>query len=97
MGLIPPTRKTLVGGPYLDLEFPERFRLDILTDQGNWLDWGAFASGQVERLDDGGYVIVSGGSPFYIRCIADHGEFFVHVDGGGEGAIFYYRLVSLAS
>jgi hypothetical protein len=91
----PPRRKAVVVGPYLDLEFPLRFRVDFLTDQGTWMDWGAFARDQVERLDDGSYVVVSGGSPFFIRCVADHGEFLVHVDSNGKGEIFYYRLVSL--
>jgi hypothetical protein len=95
MSLPPPLRKAPVGGPYLELDFPDRFRIDFLTDQGSWMDWGAFAHDQVERLDDGSYVIVSVGSPFFIRCVADHGEFLVHVAGDGMGELFYYRLAPI--
>lgn len=88
-----PSRKARVGGPYLDLEFPDFFRVDTLTESGNWLEWGAYGIDQVERIEDGTYGLLSDGSPFLIRCVADHGDFIVHVDGDGRGEIFYYRIV----
>lgn len=95
MDLPGPKRKAQVGGPYLDLEFPEFFRIDTLAESGNWIEWGAYYSESVYPQRDGSYVLASHGSPFYIRNIADHGEFFVHLDGDGMGQIFFYRIVPL--
>ena len=88
-------RKAPAGGPYLDIEFPDFFRVDTLTEAGNWLDWGAYRADQVQRIEDGTYGLLSEGHPFLIRCIADHGDFIVHVDGDGQGEIHYYRIVAL--
>lgn len=97
MDLPGPIRKASVGGPYLELEFPEFFRVDALEESGNWIEWGAYFSEAVNPQPDGSYVLASHGSPFYIRNIADHGEFFVHLDGDGMGQIFFYRIVPLPS
>lgn len=97
MDLRGPKRKASVGGPYLDLEFPDFFRIDTLTESGKWIEWGVYFSEAVYPQQDGSYVLASHGSPFYIRNIADHGEFFVHLDGDGMGQIFFYRIVPLPS
>lgn len=89
-------RKASVEGPYLDLEFPDWFRVDFLTERATWLDQGAYSKESLCRDDhDGTYTFVSIGSPFVIRCVADHGEFIVHVDGEGRGKIHYYRIVAI--
>jgi hypothetical protein len=59
------------------------------------MDWGAYPASSVERFDDHSYGLLSDGSPFIIRCIADHGEFIVHVDGDGRGEIHFYRIVRI--
>ena len=97
MNIPAPIRKAQVGGPYLELEFPDFFRIDNLTESGTWMEWGAYYSSAVYPERDGSYVLASHGSPFYIRSIADHGDFFVHLDGDGMGEIFYYRIVELPS
>ena len=33
-----PSRKARVGGPYLDLEFPDFFRVETLAESGKWLE-----------------------------------------------------------
>ncbi len=95
MSIPGPIRKAEVAGPYLDLEFPDFFRVDTLTESGHWLDWGAYHEEQVQRLEDGTYGLLSDGYPFVIRCVADHGDFIVHVDGDGKGEIHFYRIVPL--
>lgn len=88
-------RKAQVGGPYLEVEFSEFFRVDCLNERGSWIEWGAYFSENVHPRKDGSYILASEGSDFFIRCIADHRDFIVHVDGDGEGQIFYYRIVPL--
>ena len=88
-------RKACVLGPYLKIDFPDLFRVDTLAESGNWLEWGVYGIDQVQRIEDGTYGLLSDGSPFLIRCIADHGDFIVHVDGDGRGEIFYYRIVPI--
>jgi hypothetical protein len=95
MSISGPIRKAEVTGPYLDLNFPDFFRVDTLTESGHWLEWGAYYAEQVQRIEDGTYGLLSDGYPFLIRCIADHGDFIVHVDGDGKGEIHYYRIVPL--
>lgn len=95
MSIPGPIRKAEVTGPYLDLEFPDFFRVDALTEAGNWIEHGAYYADQVQRIEDGTYGLLSDGIPFLIRCIADHGDFIVHVDGDGQGEIHYYRIVAL--
>lgn len=82
-------------GPYLQVEMPELFRVDFLTDQGNWMEWGVFRADQVEHCPDGSYVLHSEGAPFFIRCVADFGDFFLHIDRDGEGEPFLYRMVEM--
>lgn len=94
----PARRKALVSGPYLEIDFPESFELQFLTKNGNWMVWAAYFDREqnVERQDDGSYLL--GGDnirPEPIRCVSDHGEFFIHVDGGGRGEVHFYRLVPI--
>ena len=37
-----------------------------------------------ERLNNGSYICSEFSSGLWFRCIADHGDHFEHVDGGGE-------------
>ena len=93
MAIPGPWRKAPVTGPYLELDIPEAFRVDFLTDQGTWMEWGVFRADHVERRADGSYLLHSEGSPFFIRCVADFGEFFLHIDQNGGGEPFFYRIV----
>ena len=45
------------------------------------------------RLEDGGYICKVIGSPVYFRCLAHHDGYFDHIDGGGHGQIWAYRLI----
>jgi hypothetical protein len=81
-------------GRYLDLDFPERFDLQV-EDRGRW--WSIVAAGpeDFERQPDGSYVCSPGYTLVFIRCVEKHPGYFVHVDGDGQGRIFKYRLVPL--
>lgn len=94
----PGLRKAPVCGPYLKLDFPERFRLEMLSDRGRWLEWATYLDRDqtVWPQDDGSYVLTDGDAhPERIRCVADHGGFFLHVDGSGQGEIHIYRIVPI--
>jgi hypothetical protein len=91
-----PWRKAPLEGPYLEIEIPGLFRVDFLTEQGSWMDWGVFRADQVEHRPDGSYILHSDGSPFFIRCVADFGESFLHIDRNGEGEPFVYRIIELS-
>lgn len=91
-----PARKTSVRGPYLRMQFPKCFRIDTLKSNGTWTERGPFNSDRVEERDDGSYVLTSDHSGHFIQCIADHGDFFVHVSAGGAGVIRYCRIVALS-
>ncbi len=43
------------------------------------------------RLDDNSWIYSGGGSALWIRCVAQHGDHFEHVDGGGQ--LHRYRLL----
>ena len=72
---------------------PRRFILEFKTDDGEWMDWGAYPRRLFERKADGSYICGADASPVLIRCIAHHDGWFEHVDGGGD--IHRYRLVAL--
>lgn len=78
---------------YLPVEMPERFVLEFQLDDGSWMDWGAYKADYFQRLDDGTYVGGGNGSPVWIRCVEQHEDHFIHVDGGGDR--HRYRLVPL--
>lgn len=94
----PARRKAPVSGPYLDVDFPEQFRLEFLTDRGRWMESAAYFNRDhtVWPQEDGSYILGDGSThPEQIRCVADHGDFFLHVDGGGRGEIHLYRVVPI--
>jgi hypothetical protein len=76
---------------YIDVEMPERFVLEVLTPQGEWLDWGLYDSSSFVRLRDGTYLSATEGSPLYLRCLRQDGSVSYVMDGGGNP--FTYRLV----
>jgi hypothetical protein len=80
-------------GPYLQINMPERFLLQFQLENGSWMDEAICLRRRFERLDDGSYICSEFSSGLWIRCIADHGDHFEHVDGGGE--VHRYRLVEL--
>ena len=81
------------NAPYLDLGMPECFRLDVQTDTGEWLEEAFCWRRDFERLPDGSYVFADQSSRLILRCVADRGDHFLHMDGGGN--LFYYRLVPM--
>lgn len=92
-----PIRKTSVMGPYLEMDFPDDFRIATLEKDGTWTERGPFRNDQVEERGYGSYVAVSDHSVHFIQCVADHGDFFVHVSSSGAGIIRYCRIVDLAT
>lgn len=82
---------------YLDLHLPPRFQLEVRDGRGEWTDLGSFRRRDFERLDDGAYVCGDySHSPVYLRCIAHRDGYFEHVDQGGHGDIYAYRIVPTA-
>jgi hypothetical protein len=76
---------------YRDIDMPERFVLECLTDTGAWIDWGLYHAEAFERDDDGTYVFGGDGSPLYLRCLRQDGCVIYVVDGAGDP--YTYRLV----
>jgi hypothetical protein len=80
---------------YLDMEMPEYFRLEIFGE-GKWWNQTTCYRRDFVRLDNGGYLCRRAiGSPIWIRCIAHWSDFFIHIDGDGNGDVFRYRLIPL--
>ena len=77
--------------PYLEVKMPERFLLQFQLEDGSWMDEAVCLRRRFERLDNGSYICSEFSSGLWIRCIADHGDHFEHVDGGGK--VHRYRLV----
>jgi len=81
-------------GRYLDINLPERFVLETLTERGTWLEYGVYFAKDWKRFNDGSYGCGGlGWSPTYIRCVAHYGDHFEHVDGTGKH--FRYRIRSV--
>jgi hypothetical protein len=81
---------------YLDIEMPERFVLEVRGEKGGWLDWGVYWAKDFRRREDGSYFCWPLlGSPLYFRCIAHRDGYFEHIDEGGHGSVYAYRLVPL--
>lgn len=74
---------------------PERFLLQFLTEEREWMTEAVCAADRFERLADGSYICSDFSSGVWIRCVAHHDGYFEHVDGGGEGKVHRYRLVEL--
>ena len=77
---------------FLDVQMPERFVLECLTSDGEWLDHGLFQADEFERQADGAYLNAKDGSPMWLRCLGQDGRIVYSVDGGGGPHA--YRLVS---
>lgn len=86
-------RRAGVSGRYLEVEMPERFLLQFMTEDGSWMDEAICLRRRFERLEDGSYICSEFSSGLWIRCIADHDGSFDHVDGGGK--LHRYRLLPL--
>lgn len=80
---------------YLDIDMPERFVLECLTETGTWIDWGLYDAKAFERRDDGTYVSGSDSSPLFLRCLRQDGCVIYVVDGAGDP--YTYRLVPFPS
>jgi hypothetical protein len=81
------------AGPYLEVKMPERFLLQFRLKDGSWMDEAVCLRRRFERLDNGSYICSEFSSGLWFRCIADHGDHFEHVDGGGK--VHRYRLLPL--
>lgn len=79
---------------YLELDFPEHFDLQVF-ENGAWVSIVAAGADEFERQPDGSYVCSPGYTLVFLRCVEKHDNYFVHVDGGGQGQRFKYRLVPL--
>jgi hypothetical protein len=77
---------------YRDIDMPERFVLECLTDTGAWIDWDLYHAEAFQRDDDGTYVFGGDGSPLYLRCLRQDGCVIYVVDGAGDP--YTYRLVT---
>ena len=78
-------------GTYLEVKMPKRFLLQFQLEDGSWMDEAVCLRRRFERLDNGSYLCWEFSSGLWIRCIADHGDHFEHVDGGGN--VHRYRLL----
>lgn len=75
---------------FLDLELPSLFAVEH-DAQGNWS--GFHTRDGYGREEDGAYVCTNtGGSASYLRATERRGMRFTHVDQGGDGNPFDYRL-----
>lgn len=79
---------------YLELDFPERFDLQV-EEEGSWFSIVAAGADEFEHQPDGSYVCSPGYTLVFLRCIEKHEDHFIHVDGDGKGRRFKYRLVAL--
>lgn len=76
---------------YRDIEMPEQFVLECLTDTGAWIDWGLYSAAAFQRDDDDGYFFGGDGSPLLLGCLRQEGCVIYGVDGAGDP--YTYRLV----
>jgi hypothetical protein len=76
---------------YIDIDMPEVFELETLSEGGEWIVWGRFEASMFGRLEDGAYVCAGhGGSPVFLRCLRQDGSIIDVVDGCGD--TYRYRL-----
>ncbi len=79
---------------FLELDMPERFMFQFY-ENGSWIEEAVTERARFNRQPDGSYAGDAGGSPIWFRCVCDHGDYFIHMDGGG--GLFYYRLLAIGS
>ena len=93
----PDYAKWLAEAPkFIDIAMPERFVLEVPTDEGGWIDHGLFRAADFDRLDDGAYLCAEhGGSPVFMRCIEQRGPELDVLDYANN--VFTYRLVAYPS
>jgi hypothetical protein len=82
--------------PYLPLDLPDRFVIESRDDRGDWIDWAPYRAEACGLREDGSYECHGEGSPTILRCIGYGPGYFLHVDQGGDGDVFAYRLVPLS-
>ena len=76
---------------YIDIDMPELFELETLSEGGEWIVWGRFEASMFGRLEDGTYVCAGhGGSPLFLRCLRQDGGVIDVLDGCGDR--YRYRL-----
>ena len=80
---------------YRPIDMPDRFVLEVLTDEGEWIDSGLYAAADFAVSDDGAYVCQGAGSPMWLRCLRQDNAVVYVVDGGGDP--YVYRLVPFPS
>lgn len=88
-----PDRSEETDARFLEVDMPERFELQFLHEDGTWWGEAICLRRRFERLEDGSYICSEFSSGLWIRCVEQHPDHFIHVDGGGER--FRYRLVAL--
>jgi len=88
--------RTTVSGrtrrKYRDIDMPDQFVLECLTDTGAWIDWGIYRADGFARGEDGTYLYSGDGSPLYLRCRRQDGCVIYVDDGAGDP--YTYRLVT---
>ncbi len=89
---VPPDRHSR----FLDVELPEHFIVEVVTDAGSWVAGNGYLRADCHQAPTGEYVCGhrSGGSSQWIRCVAHLPDSFIHLDGGGRS--WRYRLVPQA-
>lgn len=81
---------------YRDIDMVESFVLETQAEDGSWIDERLCRAEDFSRLEDGAYVLqTGGGSPLFLRCVRQDGDIIEHVDG--TGAHFIYRMVPYPS
>ena len=93
----PDYAKWLAEAPkFIDIAMPERFVLEVPTEQGGWIDHGLFPASAFGRLEDGGYLCAGhGGSPLFLRCLEQRGDEVDVLDG--QDNVYTYRLIAFPS
>lgn len=93
----PEYAKWLAQAPkFIDIAMPERFVLEVPTEEGGWIDHGLFPASAFGRLEDGSYLCAGhGGSPVYLRCLEQRGEELDVLDG--QDNVCTYRLIAFPS
>lgn len=83
-------------GAFRSLDLPQRFVLEMQTRAGEWVDHGLFDRDAFAVLEDGSYLCAGhGGSPVFLRCVAQRGDEIDVLDGAGVQHT--YRLVAFPS
>jgi len=82
-------------GPFIAIDMPERFVLEVPAHDGGWIDHGLCERQAFKRESDGTTVCLGHGSPLILRCIRQRGDLIDVADH--DGTVRTLRLVPFPS